>query len=179
MKTETKIKIGMALFGMVGHCTTNIETMVSGALAGYAMAWCGCKLYNKLHTTKLHTPKVNTTKAKEMGADVLLGVMSVVAPNMTQYAKNLEYIKEGTKKPYKTSYYSKNDTYYYKDLADIFGVTQNEMLTILRKYIIKGKYPNVELRNNDWGEYKLTADGKRVYIEYNAECIEYLKVMLA
>ena len=174
MKTTTKIKIGMALFGMVGHCTTNIETMVSGALVGYAMAWCGCKLYNKLHTTK-----VNTTKAKEMGADVLLGVMSVVAPNMTQYAKNLEYIKEGTKKPFETNYYNPNITYYYKDLATVFGFTEDEMITVLRKYIIKGKYPNVELRSNDWGVYKLNNKGDHVYIEYTAECIEYLKVMLA
>ena len=96
-----------------------------------------------------------------------------------EYAKNLKAIKEGTKKPYKTSYYSKNDTYYYKELADIFGVTQDEMISILRKYIIKGKYPNVELRNDDWGVYKLNNKGDHVYIEYTAECIEYLKVMLA
>lgn len=174
MKTQTKIKIGMALFGMIGHGTANIETMVSGALAGYAIAWCGCKLYNKVHTTK-----VDTTKAKGIGADVLVGVMSVVAPNMTQYAKNLEDIKEGTKKPFETRKYNPNITYYYKDLAPIFGFTQDEMVTVLRKYVIKGKYPNVKLRNSDWGEYKLTADGERAYIEYNAKCIEYLKIMLA
>ena len=172
MKKTTMVKVGCAM--VMGMASGN---MVGGAIAGYLMASVGVAIYNKVKYGNRN--KTDYTKVKEMGADVLLGIMSVVAPNMTQYAKNLEYIKEGTKKPFETRTYKPNITYYYKDLATIFGFTQDEMITVLRKYIIKGKYPNVELRNSDWGEYKLTADGKRVYIEYNAECIEYLKVMLA
>ena len=150
MKKTTMVKLGCAMvYGTMG--LTNGDGFIAGSISGYIIASIGVAIYNKFKKPY----------------------------DTTQYNKNLAEIKAGTKKPYKTSYYSKNDTYYYKELADIFGFTQNEMITVLRKYIIKGKYPNVELRNSDWGEYKLTADGKRVYIEYNAECIEYLKVMLA
>ena len=174
MKTTTMVKVGCAM--VMGMASDN---MVGGAIAGYLMASVGVAIYNKVKYGKVNRNKTDYSKVKEMGADVLLGVMSVVAPNMTQYAKNLEYIKEGTKKPFETNYYNPNITYYYKDLATVFGFTEEEMITILRKYIIKGKYPNVELRNNDWGVYKLNNKGDHVYIEYTAECIEYLKIMLA
>lgn len=141
----------MVKLGFAGAYGIACDSFIAGAISGYIIGSIGVAIYNKIK--------------KVFGED--------------EYNKNLTAIKEGNKKPYKVNYYSKNDTYYYKDLADIFGVTQAEMISILRKYIIKGKYPNVELRKDEWGVYKVNNNGNRVYIEYTAECIEYLRVMLA
>ena len=150
MKTTTMVKLGFAsVYGVMG--LANNDSCIGYAIGGYIIGSMGVAIYNKIK--------------KVFGED--------------EYAKNLKAIKEGTKKPFEINYYNPNITYYYKDLATVFGFTEEEMITILRKYIIKGKYPNVELRNNDWGVYKLNNKGDHVYIEYTAECIEYLKIMLA
>lgn len=177
MKKTTMLKIGMAtVYGVMGLANQlNGTNAIGGAIGGYLMATVGIAIYNKIKNRK----KVDTNKVKEMGANVAVLACKMVVPNMVKYAENKTKIDNGEITPAKTKPYYKGCTYYYKDLADLFYMKNDDMIKVLRKYIIKGEYPNMVLRDDVWGVYKDTRDGERVYIEYTTECIEYLKIILA
>lgn len=162
--------------GVMGLVTGLIGGILGGLLLWYVLIMPMLKFGGWLK--KDHEITVDP-KLKEMGADIAVLACKVVAPNMVKYAENKVAIEEGRVTPPKTKPYYNGCTYYYKDLADVFYMTNDEMVKVLRKYVIKGEYPNMVLRDDAWGVYKETRDGERTYIEYTTECIEYLKIMLA
>lgn len=170
------VKIGMAtIYGVMGMFNQLDGTnAIGGVIGGYLMGTVGIAIYNKIKNHK----KVDISKAKEIGADIAVLACKVVAPNMTKYAENKVAIGEGKKQPAKTRKYNKGEKFYYKDLANLFYMSQDDMIQVLRKYVLDGQYPTVTLKNGEWGEYKESKDGK-IYIMYNTEMVEYLKIMLA
>lgn len=162
--------------GVMGLVTGLIGGILCGFLIWYMFVLPTLKFGKWLK--KDHTITVDP-KVKEMGADIAVLACKMVAPNMVKYAENKVAIEEGRLTPPKTKPYYNGCTYYYKDLADVFYMKNDEMVKVLRKYVIKGEYPNTVLRDDAWGVYKETRDGERTYIEYTTECIEYLKIMLA
>lgn len=162
--------------GVMGLFTGLIGGILGGLLMWYVLIMPMLKFGGWLK--KDHEITIDP-KLKEMGADVAVLACKIMIPNATKFATNKVAIEEGTKTPAKTKPYYNGRTYYYKDLADVFYMNNEDMVKVLRKYIIKGEYPNMVLRDDAWGVYKETRDGERVYIEYTKECIEYLKIMLA
>lgn len=162
--------------GAIGLVTGLVGGILCGFLIWYVFVLPMLKFGKWLK--KDHTITV-APKVKEMGADITVLACKMVAPNMVKYAENKTKIDNGEITPAKTKPYYNGCTYYYKDLADVFYMTNDEMVRVLRKYVIKGEYPNMVLRDDAWGVYKETRGGERTYIEYTTECIEYLKIMLA
>lgn len=148
MRTREKIVAAIVVWMYLTKDLGGLNDFIAAVLSAYIMYYIGHTIYNIIRWFK--------------GDDVF-------------DFKTTIYNKLKNRKSDIT--YKKNDVFYWKRLAAIFHMSEEEMIEVLRTHVLEGEYPNVRLKNDEWGYYKKSKNGK-TYILYNYKVIKYLKEVL-